>query len=115
MKKSYKKSLGLILALVMLASTVMSCGNRPEDETKPDNNVQSTGAGDKDSTATAESETEDPDAYLYEALPKTIFRDAASTFSFPLILKANTSRSLRETCLKTRYTSEILRLRTLSE
>mgnify|MGYP001020343074 FL=1 len=71
MKKSYKKSLGLILALVMLASTAMSCGNRPEDETKPDNNVQSTGAGDKESTATAESETEDPDAYLYEALPKT--------------------------------------------
>lgn len=71
MKKSYKKLLGLILALVMLASTAMSCGNRPEDEAKPDNNVQSTGAGDKESTATAESETEDPDAYLYEALPKT--------------------------------------------
>ena len=40
MKKSYKKSLGLILALVMLASTAMSCGNRPEDESQPDNNVQ---------------------------------------------------------------------------
>ena len=52
MKKSYKKSLGLILALVMLASTAMSCGNRPEDEAKPDNNVQSNGAGDKEITAT---------------------------------------------------------------
>lgn len=72
MKKSYKKSLGLILALVMLASTAMSCGNRPEDEAQTNSDVKtSSGAGDKDSTATAESETEDPDAYLYEALPKT--------------------------------------------